>query len=373
MNRLEERYRLALRMLPVAYRERWEEDMVEAFMASAETDDPDHADFLADYGRPSWSEVASVAALAVRLRLGLAGTPTPRTDAWRAAVRIVALVWLLSGAAMSLVDAGVRLWTAGLIGRLPVVPAEWSIARPATPWPLADPWLLAWDFSGLMWHVAFATLVLGYVRVARLAALFAVLRSVVALLMEAGQTVVNDVPLLSTYLVLLVLVDVCLLPTLWTISSGPVARARRWAVALAGGVLVVTAWSTAQLSGAVAWGVVDLIGLYAVVTVVAGAVHLARPHLAHPHLSLAGRSAGPRRAVAGRDPSWSLALATLAGGLFVLRLATLPDVGLTATSAGPAPMVAAVVELVTLAAVAVPLAAVAAQGVTRLPLNATTT
>jgi hypothetical protein len=95
--RLEERYRGVLRLLPAGYRARWEEEMVAAFLESMERDDPDEAEFLRDYGRPSWSEMGSVAALAVRLRLGGAGTP--RSAAWGAAVRLAALIALLATAA----------------------------------------------------------------------------------------------------------------------------------------------------------------------------------------------------------------------------------------------------------------------------------
>ena len=60
MSVLEDRYRRVLRALPAAYRARWEEEMVATFLASMATDDPDEAEYLGDYGRPSWSEVASV-------------------------------------------------------------------------------------------------------------------------------------------------------------------------------------------------------------------------------------------------------------------------------------------------------------------------
>ena len=49
--------------------------MVATFLESMASDDAEAAEYLADYGRPSWSEVASVAALAVRLRLGAADAP----------------------------------------------------------------------------------------------------------------------------------------------------------------------------------------------------------------------------------------------------------------------------------------------------------
>jgi hypothetical protein len=87
MSRLEQRYRLVLRvLLPAAYRKAWEEDMVATFLDSVDSDDAEAAEYVADYGRPSWSEVASVARLAARLRLGAAGAP-PRYVAWGQAVR----------------------------------------------------------------------------------------------------------------------------------------------------------------------------------------------------------------------------------------------------------------------------------------------
>ncbi|HZM75585.1 MAG TPA: hypothetical protein VFC19_07645, partial [Candidatus Limnocylindrales bacterium] len=73
MNRLEERYRRVLRLLPASYRGVWEEDMVATFLASVATDDREEAEYLADFGRPSWPEVFSIVALAIRLRIGSAG------------------------------------------------------------------------------------------------------------------------------------------------------------------------------------------------------------------------------------------------------------------------------------------------------------
>ena len=67
MSTLETRYRSVLRLLPLPYRQVWEEEMVATFVESMMPDDPNDADFVAEFGRPAWSEVASVAALAVRL------------------------------------------------------------------------------------------------------------------------------------------------------------------------------------------------------------------------------------------------------------------------------------------------------------------
>lgn len=68
--------------------------MVATFLASMNTDDVEDAEYLAAYGRPSWSEVASVVRLAVRLRVGGVGMP-PLSVAWGEAVRAVRLVALV--------------------------------------------------------------------------------------------------------------------------------------------------------------------------------------------------------------------------------------------------------------------------------------
>ena len=59
---LEGRYRRALRLLPGYYRQQWEKDMVAAFLDSSLTGDPEEDEFITEYGRPSWPELASVAA-----------------------------------------------------------------------------------------------------------------------------------------------------------------------------------------------------------------------------------------------------------------------------------------------------------------------
>ncbi|MET7334098.1 hypothetical protein [Nonomuraea sp. NPDC005650] len=87
MSLLEQRYRSVLRLLPAFYRAEREEEMVAAFMEMY-GDVPDDVN-----PRPSWGEVASVAALSVRLRLG-AGRDRPRAFAWGEAVRLAALLGL---------------------------------------------------------------------------------------------------------------------------------------------------------------------------------------------------------------------------------------------------------------------------------------
>ncbi|HEY1706019.1 MAG TPA: hypothetical protein VGG75_40580 [Trebonia sp.] len=98
---LEQRYRRAPRLLPRYYRDTWEQDMVAAFLDSSMTGDPDEDEFITEYGRPDWPEIASVAGLAARLYLGGAGAPR-RYFAWGQAVRGAVLTVLLAHAARGL-------------------------------------------------------------------------------------------------------------------------------------------------------------------------------------------------------------------------------------------------------------------------------
>ena len=88
---LERRYRRVLRLLPGWYRERWEQDMVAAFLDSWLTGDPEADEYITRAAGPSWAEAASVARLAVRLHLGGAGTAR-RGFAWGQAIRCAVLV-----------------------------------------------------------------------------------------------------------------------------------------------------------------------------------------------------------------------------------------------------------------------------------------
>ena len=95
--RLEQRYRRVLRLLPGYYRERWEEDMVAAFLDSWLTGDADTDECVLEFCKPAWQEVASVILLAARLYLGGAGAP-PRAKGpirprrhWRVVLTMVLL------------------------------------------------------------------------------------------------------------------------------------------------------------------------------------------------------------------------------------------------------------------------------------------
>ncbi|MFC9927687.1 hypothetical protein [Streptomyces sp. NPDC127190] len=65
---LESRYRTVLRLLPAYYRREREEEMVETYLGDLDRDTQDQS-------RPTLGEMASIAALAVRCRLGAPGAP----------------------------------------------------------------------------------------------------------------------------------------------------------------------------------------------------------------------------------------------------------------------------------------------------------
>ena len=126
---LEQRYRRVLRLLPGYDRDKWEEDMIAAFLDSWLTGDPEEDEACLEFCKPPAAEVASVAALAVRLYLGGAGAPR-RYFAWGQAVRGVVLAVTLVQATWGL-DVLVRTaWSRHMFGWLPLPPA--GIA-PGTP------------------------------------------------------------------------------------------------------------------------------------------------------------------------------------------------------------------------------------------------
>jgi hypothetical protein len=113
VNRLEERYRRVLRLLPAGYRRRWEDDMVAAFLATTATGDPERDDYLADYGRPGPGEVASVVALAARLRFAATPDAPPRRYLWGQALRLAVLLTVLTRAAWWAPGPWCPAWSAG--------------------------------------------------------------------------------------------------------------------------------------------------------------------------------------------------------------------------------------------------------------------
>ena len=98
---LEARYRAALRLLPAYYREAREEEMVETYLWGIDQETQEQS-------RPALGEIASVAALAVRTRLGAPGAPRSYARLG-SAVRVFALCAVLLQAASAVVDWALAL------------------------------------------------------------------------------------------------------------------------------------------------------------------------------------------------------------------------------------------------------------------------
>ncbi|WP_433251234.1 hypothetical protein ACQPYK_05575 [Streptosporangium sp. CA-135522] len=160
MSLLEERYRYVLRLLPASYRAEREEEMVCAFLeGSGGLRDEDNP-------RPRWSEIASVVALSVRVRLGGSGAPL-RSLAWGEAVRLTATLGLFFHAMMACVYFGSSLEIYGIFG----TGDPTLLGAAGSPERL---WDIAQGVGGLLWVAAFASLVLGRTRAAKASALLAV-------------------------------------------------------------------------------------------------------------------------------------------------------------------------------------------------------
>ena len=288
---LEQRYRRVLRLLPRYYRDRWEEDMVAAFLDSWLTGDPDEDSVTMEYDRPSRQEIASVAALAARLYLGAAGTPR-RYLAWGKAIRGAVLALLLTHAIWGLGQLLLVARSHRLIGWLPPTPAAGGL------------WLTVWYVAGYCWIAAFVALALEHYRVARVAAVLAVVAAL-AIVLQGQLSGALLSPFASwSYLVLMDLVPAAAMAAFHR-DAPPLPR-RPWLLALPAGYLLVNApWLTLQLTGNAAW-LPDNLGL--------GCLLVALACLAHAPRAWSGR--------AGQG-TWSLTLTLLAAVVGLERLTSL--------------------------------------------------
>jgi hypothetical protein len=182
---LEQRYRRVLRLLPGWYRERWEQDMVAAFLDSWHSGDPEDDEWALEFCRPTWGEVASVAGLAARLYLGGAATPR-RYFAWGQAVRNAVLTVVLVHAVLGLEVLVRAAWSRRLFG-LPAPPAILVVFSPGVVWPAV------YHLVNIAWIVIFVTLALGHNRTARVLAVLAIVPGLAALL-QAEFTGVMPAP-----------------------------------------------------------------------------------------------------------------------------------------------------------------------------------
>ncbi|MBV9445903.1 MAG: hypothetical protein JO345_08415 [Streptosporangiaceae bacterium] len=297
---LEDRYRRLLRLLPGYYRDRWEEDMVAAFLDSRVTGDEDQDAYACEFGKPAWPEAASVAALAARLYLGGAGAPR-RYLAWGQAVRCAVLAVLLAHAAQGLADLTLLAWRRHPASWLPALPASLAGPLPGGAWPAVGQVV---DYT---WIVVFLALVLGQYRTARFIAALPVAADLLLLL--AAQLDGNMLRPLSSWSSFILFDLTPVLAVAAFHRDAPAAARRPWLLALPGYCLLVPVpVLVLQSAGDQAW-LPDSAGLGCLVVSVACLAH------APWALPWSGRAAGPG--------AWSLALTLLGAAAGVWRIVSL--------------------------------------------------
>ena len=287
---LEQRYRRVLRLLPGYYRDKWEEDMVAAFLDGWLTGDPDEDSVTMEYDRPTREEIISVIGLAARLRLGGPGAPR-RYFAWGQAVRNAVLGVMLAHAVWGLGQVALFARSRHLIGWLPP--------------PSGGFWPGLSYATGYAWIVVFAALLLVDYRTARVLALLVVGADAATVLHEqlAGMLVS---PFANWAYVALIDLAPVLAMAAFHRDAPPVAR-RPWLLALPAWYLLVSVpVLAAELSGHAAW-VPDVAGRCCLLVSVVCLFHAARVW--------AGR---------GGSGVWSLTLMLVAAVTALYRIISLP-------------------------------------------------
>jgi hypothetical protein len=295
---LEQRYRRVLKLLPPYYRADWEEDMVSAFLDSMTTGDPEMDEVAADLGRPGIGELASVAALAIRLRLGGSGAP-PRYFAWGQAVRRAVLIVTMMQAAIALPSLVIMLWEAGRIGFLPVpAPGLSTAGHP-------DAWRLPVVLLGYAWLPAFLELIRGHRRAAQLWALAATVPIAATAVRSLGSPPHLAPTLAWANLLLLNVLPIAAMAAFHR-DAPPLSRAN-WLTGLLASVAFIAVPLEVVQYGTLTRQLADAPGRVVVIVAVLGVLQLGR-------------------VLVSRDParsSWSLALALLAAHAVLLRVVTL--------------------------------------------------
>jgi hypothetical protein len=281
---LEERYRLALRLLPAAYRAAWADDMVDTFLDRAYAAAPDDPEGV-DNSSPGRAELASIVWLAIRLRLG-GSDAAERPRLMGDAVRLAALVGLLYHAGMALAGVLLTAWLSS--GRSGIdIPPELE--------PYPSRWQVLTVGLGLLWVVGFVTVLFGQSR-------YAWAPAVAALVVDIAFIAMADDPgPVSPIAVAALLVSVAtVLALLGFHPSAPPVRARPWLLALGPAAVVPVAVTlTIQPTGDGYLLLVDWLTPYCVAFVVVAVIQLRR--------------------TASASSAWPLALAFIAAALLVIR------------------------------------------------------
>src|ERR1700722_19370822 len=295
---LERRYRRVLRLLPGWYRQQWGQDMVAAFLDSWLTGDRAADQYISKVAGPGWAEGASVAGLAVRLRLS--GPRTPRRYAWGQALRRAVLAVLLVHAVLAVDVLVFLVRSRRLVGWLPAPPGSLAVAP-------AGAWALVYYLVSVTWIAVFVSLALGRYRTARILAALAVVPGLAALL-QAQLTGIMPAPFGTWIFWVLAGLAPVLAMTAFHRGAPPEAPAV-WLLALpAGYVLVYGPLLALQATGKSAW-LPDFSGLCCILVSLACLAH-------------APRARSRRTAVTGLR---SLTLVLLAGVAAAYRIVTLTD------------------------------------------------
>ncbi|MFI9046140.1 hypothetical protein [Streptomyces sp. NPDC053427] len=173
---LEQRYRTALRLLPSYYRTEREEEMVATYLHGIDEQAQDEM-------HPALGEVASIAALAIRTRMGAAGAPA-RYATLGAMVRLFALLSVLLHAASALTERALFLtW----FGGAPAVDRELSLDGFTGHGALAGLYEAALWLLPLAWTVVYLALLRDRRRTAFVFAVLAALPDLASALQHAGD------------------------------------------------------------------------------------------------------------------------------------------------------------------------------------------
>jgi hypothetical protein len=306
---LEERYRRVLRLLPADFRHEWADDMAATFMARAYRSAPEDLEGV-EISSPRWPEMASIARLAIRLRLGGASAQ-PREFVTGEAVRRIALVGLLAHAVGALSGVLLTIWF--------IVRTELPDGTGFATW-----WQALVSMSDLLWLPAYLAIVFGYRRAAACIALAAFGPGTVVLLLNLRAA---DWPYLPYQIGWLVFGALPIVALVAFHSGAPTVRSGPWVAAIPAGVVLL--FAVMLVAGDRTTG----IGLWALGVTVAGIVTIG--------------AAVHRRSM---PPTWPLTLAVLAAAVLGLQATT---GGFDAIVLGPG-------------AVGVVLAAMAARGLWQL-------
>jgi hypothetical protein len=326
--------------------------MVTTFLASMHTDDTEQAEYLADYGRPSWSEVASVATLAVRLHLGGRGAP-PRSVVWGDAVRLVALIGLLGQAIGTITGLGIMLWLTGLFSWLPPPPPEAGYVQHS--W-----WYQVTTIAGLLWLPAYLALLFGQRRMCQGLAILAVLLDEATLIINDSQPFTVSTAAYALFQALPVLALAA-----FHRDAAPV-RKRGWLLALpiggvAEGVALFLLFQSDPQTNTLLL-LLDWPAFCCLALVGGAAVHLIGRRSLYGQRSLIGQLRD--------DAPWSLALALLASAVLGLRMLTLVDYAAAPVGQQSTLLALGIAEAGAVLAVGIPLAILARQALRRLPAPA---